>query len=158
VSPWGWRPERTQGIWRHGPIWLRPIVTISPWAAAFLSLAVMYVVGDTMTAATGVLFDLPDAALAEDDTTSLVAVMLPLKNETAVFFDDARYFTDDASSMRVFSEHFSDCLSRTQKKTLLVLADRRIPYGDLARFASVVRACGAQKILFANRRPEKGDE
>lgn len=158
MSPWGWRPARTQGIWQHGPLWLRPIVAVSPWAAAFLSLAVMYVTGSTMSSATGVLFDLPDAALAEEDATSLVAVVLPLKSETAVFFDDARYFTDDAASMGVFARDFTDCLARVPKKTLLVLADRRVPYGDLARFASVVRSCGAEKVLFANRHAEEGDE
>lgn len=158
MSPWKWRPQRTQGIWQHGPLWLRPIVSVSPWAAAFLSLAVMYVAGSALSSASGILFDLPDAPLAEDDLSSLVAVVLPLKNETAVMFDDARYFTDDAASMRVFSEHFTDCLSRVPKKTLLVLADRRIPYGDLARFASVVRTCGAERVLFANRRSEEGTE
>ena len=24
MSPWGWTPERTLGIWRYGAIWLRP--------------------------------------------------------------------------------------------------------------------------------------
>jgi len=156
VSPWGWRPERTQGIWRHGPLWLRPLIMVSPWAAAALCYMLMYVVGDALTSAKGVLFDLPDAGLADGEATSLVALVMPLRNETTVFFDDARYAIDDGTSAAVFGEHLAERIDKVPQKTLLVLADRRIPAGDLAQIAALARSSGAKKVLFANKQSEEG--
>lgn len=152
MSPWGWRPERTQGIWRHGPLWLRPLVMISPWAAAALCFMLMYVVGDALTTSKGVLFDLPDAGLADGEATSLVALVMPLRNETTVFFDDARYAIDDGTSAAILGEHLANRVGKVQQKTLLVLADRRIPGGDLAQLAAIARSSGVRKVLFANKR------
>jgi len=158
MSSWGWRPERTQGIWRHGPLWLKPLVAVSPWAAATVCLLLMYVVGDSLTAAKGILFELPDAGVAEGEATSLVALVMPLKNETTVFFDDARYSIDDGSSVAVLGEHLAERVSKVPNKTLLVLADRRIPCGDLMRIAAIARTSGAGKVLFANRHAEDAAE
>jgi len=158
MSPWGWRPERTQGIWRHGPLWFRPLAAISPWASAALCLMLMYVVGDSLTAAHGVLFDMPGFCLDEGAATSLVALVMPLKNETTVFFDDARYSVDDSTSAAVFRENLAERLSRIPNKTLLVLADRRIPVGDLAHIAAIARMSGAQKILLANKHVKDSGE
>jgi len=158
MSPWGWRPERTQGIWRHGPLWFKPLVAVAPWAAATLAFMTMYVVGDTLTAACGTLFDLPDADFAEGARTSLVALVMPLRNETTVFFDDARYSLEEGSSVTTLGEHLADRMGRSPQKTLLVLADRRIPWDDLAKFASVARESGVEKVLFASKHAEDRDE
>jgi len=158
MSPWGWRPERTQGIWRHGPLWLKPLVAISPWAAAVLALMTTYVVGDTLTAARGTLFDLPDADAAEGVRTSLVALVMPLRNETTVFFDDARYSLEDRASAASFGEHLAERAHRSPQKSLLVLVDRRVPWNDLATFAAVARSSGIEKLLFANKHAEEGGE
>jgi len=158
MSPWGWRPERTQGIWRHGPLWLKPLVTVSPWAAVVICSMLIYVVSDSLTAAKGVLFDLPDAGFAEGADTSLVALVMPLKNETTVFFDDARYAIDDGTSLSVLGEHIADRLGKVPRKTLLVLSDRRIPCGDLMRLAGVARSSGVEKVFFANKHAEARNE
>jgi len=154
MSPWGWRPERTQGIWRHGPLWFRQLALLSPWASAALGLMLMYVVGDSLTAARGLLFDLPDAAHGEGEATSLVALVVPLKNETTVFFDDARYTIDDGTSAAGFGGSLSDRIARSPHKTLLVLADRRVPSGDLVQIAAIARASGVKKVLLANKHKE----
>jgi len=158
VSPWGWRPERTQGIWRHGPLWFRPLVMVSPWAAAVLCYMTMHVVGGSLTAAKGVLFDLPGPGLADGEATALVVLVMPLRNETTVFFDDARYALDDGTSVAVLGEHLAERMGREPQKTLLVLADRRIPCGDLATLAAVARSSGADKVLFANKSAEDRGE
>jgi len=151
MSPWGWRPERTQGIWRHGPLWLKPLVAVSPWAGAVVCALLMYVVGDTLTTAKGVLFDLPDAGFAEGADTSLVALAIPLRNETTVFFDDARYAIDDGTSAAVLREHLSDRIAKAPHKNLLVLSDRRIPSGDLMRLVAIAHDSGAEKVLLADK-------
>jgi len=158
MSPWGWRPDRAQGIWRHGPLWFRPLSVLAPWASGALCLMLMYVVGDTLTVSKGVLFDLPDASSGEGEASALVAVVMPLKDETAVFFDDARYAIEDGASAAVLRDHLAERSGRLAKKTLLVLADRRIPCGDLMRLAEIAKASGLSKVLFANKRTEGAAE
>lgn len=158
MSPWGWRPERTQGIWRHGPLWIKPLVIASPWAAVVICCMLMYVVGNALTAEKGVLFDLPDTDAADGAQTSLVALVMPLRNETTVFFDDARYAIADGTAAAVLGKDLADRLGRVPQKTLLVLADRRIPCGDLMRLAAIARSSGVEKVLFANKHEEAFSE
>ena len=157
MSPWGWTPERTSGIWRHGAGWLRPFSAAVPWITVLLLLLMLHFASNTLTSAKGTLFDLPDAGLAEGEATGLVALAIPHAHETLVFFDDSRYVLDDAASMRAFGEHLSERVSLSESKTLLVLADRRIRGGDLMNLAAVAKKGGAAKILFAQKRPEAAE-
>ena len=154
MSPWGWTPERTQGIWRHGAGWLRPFAAAAPWLTVLVLVLMLHVVGGTLTAAKGTLFDLPDEGLEEGEATGLVALAIPHAHETLVFFDDSRYVLDDAVSMRAFGEHLSERVARSESKTLLVLADRRIHGGDLMDIASIAKKGGVAKVLFAQKRAE----
>lgn len=157
TTPWKWTPERTLGIWRHGAPWLRPIVAAAPYITVVLLLLMMHVAGSAMTAAKGVLFDLPDAGLADGAATRLVALMLPRDHDTLVFFDDSRYVLGDETSLRTLGENLSARAERTKDKTLLVLADRRISGGDLMKFAAVARRNGVARILFAGKSEESAE-
>ena len=157
MSPWGWTPERTSGIWRHGAGWLRPFSAAVPWITVLLLLLMLHFASNTLTSAKGTLFDLPDAGLAEGEATGLVALAIPRAHETLVFFDDSRYVLDDAASMRAVGEHLSERVSLSESKTLLVLADRRIRSGDLMPRAAVAKKGGAAKLLVAQKRPEAAE-
>jgi biopolymer transport protein ExbD len=160
MTQWGWKPERSQGIWRHGPLWLRPFSVAAPWIALGLLLLMFHLIGGTLTAAKGVLFDLPavSADLAEGESTTLVALVTPTPHETYVFFDDSRYTLDDETSAAAFRDHLAVCADRTKRKTLLVMADRRVSSGELSRIAVLARRGGVARILFANKRPEVSAE
>lgn len=155
MSPWGWRPARSEGIWRHGPNGFKPLVAAAPYLSVLVLLAMLAVIGGTLTSAKGVLFDLPERGLAEGEPTKLVALVMPLHHETLVFFDDARYVLGDAVSVAALSQHLADRLSRANRRTLLVLADRRVAGGELMEFAGLARRGGAERILFAEKRAEK---
>ena len=152
MSPWGWSPERTQGIWRYGAPWMRPFAAAVPWLTIGLLLLMMHFVGGTFTSAKGVLFDLPEAGLAEGEATELVALVMPMPHETLVFFDDSRYVLGDASSAAALREHLAERLGRTANRTMLVLADRRVSGGELMKFATIARRGGVSKVLFAERK------
>ena len=77
MTSWGWTPERTAGIWRHGASWLRPFAAAAPYLTVLLLLLMLYVVGGTLASARGVLFDLPEAGLGEGEATELVALVIP---------------------------------------------------------------------------------
>jgi biopolymer transport protein ExbD len=158
MTGWGWKPERAQGIWRHGPLWLRPFSVAAPWIALGLLLAMFHFLGGTLTAAEGVLFDLPEGAGAEGAPTPLVALVLPMPHETYLFFDDSRYTLNDPASEEALREHLSRRAARTVGKTLLVMADRRVVCGELTKVAALARQAGVARILFANKRPERGVE
>lgn len=154
MSPWGWSPERHDGIWRHGARWMRPFVAAAPWLTVLLLLLMLHTIGGTFTLARGVLFDLPDAGLADGETTGLAAILMPMPHETLLFFDDARYMLGDAASVAAFGEHLAQRMEQTGDRTLLVLADRRVAGGELMRLAGVARRNGAEKLLFAEKKSE----
>lgn len=157
MSPWGWSPERSQGIWRYGAVWLKPLVSAAPWLTVLILLVMLYLVGGTFTSAKGVLFDLPDGRLAEGEATGLVALVMPTDHETLVFFDDSRYLLGDDGSVASFREHLADSVRLTGDKTLLVLADRRVSGGDLMRFAGIAKAGGIDKVLFAEKQQVRAE-
>lgn len=152
MSPWGWSPERTQGIWRYGAGWLRPFAAAVPWITVLLLMLMMHMVGGTFTSEKGVLFDLPEGSAADGEPTGLVALVMPMPRETLVFFDDARYTLGDGRSAASLAEHLGQRVGRLTNKTMLVLADRRVPMGELMKFASIARQGGVSKVLFAERK------
>jgi len=157
MSPWGWRPQRTDGIWRFGAPAMRPFIAAAPWVTVLLLLLLFHLVGGTLTTARGALFDLPDTAVAEGETTGLVALVMPIEHETLVFFDDARYLLSDEQSSDTLAAHLAERMAKTARKTLLVLADRRVAGGQLMRVADFAKRAGATKILFAEKKAGVGE-
>lgn len=154
MSPWGWSPERTQGIWRFGTLSMRPLVASAPWITLGLLLLEFYLVGGSLVTAKGVVFELPDSNFGEGEVTGAVALIVPTARDRLVFFDDARYVLGDPNSMAAFAEHLAATVSRADAKNLLVLADQHTPSGELMSFAALARKSGVEKILFAEKRNE----
>ena len=157
MTEWGWRSERTKGIWRYGAGWIRPFAASAPALTVALLLVMFHFIGGTMTAAKGLLFDLPGGEPEEGEQTQLVALVMPLRHETMVFFDDTRYLLDDAVSTRLLGEQVAECVSRCDSKTLLALVDRRVPSGELMRLAALFRQNGVQRLLFAEKTAEAAE-
>ncbi|MBO7683978.1 MAG: hypothetical protein J6T51_04555 [Kiritimatiellae bacterium] len=154
TTPWGWTPERTLGIWRHGAAWTRPASAAVPFLTVLLLLLMLHFVGGTLTSARGVLFDLPESGLGEGEATGLVALVMPMPHETLVFFDDSRYLLGDEASLRSLGENIALRADKSSSRTLLVLADRRVAGGELFRLAAVARRSGISRMLFAEKKAE----
>ena len=152
MSPWGWTPERTQGIWKYGAAWMKPLAAAVPWLTVLLLLMMFFLMGGKLTSAEGVIFDLPAAEVTESESTSLVALVMPMPRETLVFFDDARYSLGDELSFAAFGEHLADRVEKAERKSLLVLADRRVAGGELMKIAAAARKSRAERILFAEKK------
>ena len=157
MSPWGWTPERSPGIWRHGPAWLRPAAAATPYLTVGLLLLTLRFVSGTLAATEGTLFDLPAAEPTDAIDESPVALMMPMPRETLVFFDDTRYLMGDAASMRALGEQLANRFSQGTRKSLLVLADRRVAGGEMMRLASLAKASGVERILFAEKKTGGGE-
>lgn len=157
MKTWTWKLDSSRGgMWRFGPRWLKPAVVATPWITVGLLLLMLHMIGGTLTAAEGALFDLPQSGITEGEATQLVALVMvmPNSNEAYIFFDDARYSLGSDISVLAFGEHLSDRVSKTEDKTLLVLADRSVRCDQLGKIAAITRKCGLRRILFANRRTE----
>ena len=152
MSQWDWTPARNLGIWRYGAGWFRPFAAAVPYLTVALLLLMMQMVGGTLTASRGVLFDLPDGELGDGTTSELVALVMPVQHETMVVFDDARYLLDDAASMRSFSKDVADEAEFREDKALLILADRRVSTGHLMEVVSAAKRGGVSKVLLAGKR------
>ena len=157
MSQWGWTPARNLGIWRYGAGWIRPIAAAVPYLTVVLLLLMMHMVGGTLTACRGVLFDLPDGTFAEGDSSDLVALVMPVQRETMVIFDDVRYLLGDAVSMRSFAENLEESAGRHSGKSLLILSDRRVSTGHLMDVVSAAKRSGVGRILLAGKQ-EGADE
>lgn len=154
MSPWNWTPERTQGIWRHGSLSLRPLVSSAPWITIALLLLMFWIIGGTLVSAKGILFDLPEKNLAEGEPSGPVALIVPIPHETLIFFDDSRYLMSDPNSMSALSDHLSDLSPRMEGRVLLALVDRRVAHGEIMKFAALARKNGISKVLFAEKKAE----
>lgn len=157
MSPWGWTPARSPGIWRHGAAWLRPAVAAVPYLTVGLLLILLRFVSGTLTAAEGTLFELPDATPTDVVGEAPVALMMPIPRDTLVFFDDTRYLMGDEASLRALGEQLASRFARRAGGALLVLADRRVAGGELMRLAALAKANGVARILFAEKRAEAGE-
>ena len=80
---------------------------------------------------------------------------MPMPHETLVFFDDGRYTMGDETSAAAFCSHLEDRLSRLDRKTLLVLADRRVATGEIMKIAALARRSGVESVLSPRRGRER---
>lgn len=148
---WGWKPERAEGVWRYSLPAMKPFIVAAPFLSVLLLLLMFHIIGGTFVAAKGVLFDLPSAGMSDAEPTDLVALVMPVRRETLVFFDDSRYMLSDSASVASLAGRLAERVSRTDRKTLLILADRRVDGGELMKIAFLAKSSGAEKVLFAQK-------
>lgn len=151
MSQWGWSPARNLGIWRYGAGWMRPFVAAVPYLTVGLLLMMLYIVSGTLTVSSGVLFDLPDGTAGDGEKTDMVALVMPVAHDTMVFFDETRYLLGESASLRRFGASLAEHVERSQQRSLLFLADRRISSGQLMELVATARKSGVAKVLVAGK-------
>ena len=157
-SEWNWLPPPDEGIWRHGAAWMRPFAVSAPWITLAILMGLMALSDRRFTAASGVALDLPSVAVRDADVAGLVALVLPLAREvgggeeTFVFFDDARFTLSDPSSAAAFRRSLEERVASARHSALLLLADRRVPSGDLMNLTGLARSAGVRRVQIAEKR------
>ncbi len=162
-SQWGWRPNRPEGIWRHGCVWARPLLAAIPWITLCLLLALFALVDGRIAAAPGVSFELPDTFGPEAEQPGLVAFAMPMQRQdvasgesTLVFFDDSRYMLADDSSEEALRSRLAECAAADSSGVLLLIADRRVQSGALMRIAGIARDAGVVHMQIAEKKEASG--
>ena len=154
-SHWGWRPRQSEGIWRHGCAWTKPLFAAVPWVTLAILLALFAFIGDRLPQVPGLVCDLPARVAGQAEATGLAALVLPAAgagDETLVFFDDARYSLSDRTSVDVLRDRLSVRAGAEPSRTFLLLADRRVPAGDIMRLVDLARGSGLTRVQIAERR------
>jgi len=157
---WGWRHARSEGIWRHGASWVKPLFAAAPWITLVLLLVMFNLIGGRLAAAPGVVFDLPasvghQAAVPEFTVLAMPSANVGESGGTLVFFDDARFVLGDQQSVDLFRSQLKRGVQGSKvkvKTSMLVLADRRVPSGDLIQLVGIAREAGVGHVQIAERR------
>lgn len=154
---WSRLIRRHRSIYRFGGVWAQALLASVPWIDALIVVVLLLAVNQRMVVSPGVLFDLPRAQLREGMHAGLTALMisvardLPGADETLVFFDDDRYLIRDAEQMSVLSERVKSRVALGVRRDMLLLADKRVPHGDVVRFVNAVREAGVQRVNVAEK-------
>jgi len=154
---WSRQVRRHRSIYRFGGAWPQALLTAVPWLDAIVVVVLLLAVNQRMVISPGVVFELPRAPLREGTHVGLTALMIsvvrdaPGADETLVFFDDDRYLTQDEEQMAMLSERVKSRVALGVRRELLLLADKRVPHGDVVRFVNAVREAGVQRVNVAEK-------
>jgi biopolymer transport protein ExbD len=147
------------GAWNKGGLRARfrmrsrianAFLQVVPWINFVVVLALFLALSGRLTLKPGVVFELPRTAFQEGLQRGLTLVMLrsqrPLGEETLVFFDDVRYQLDVPEQGVQLRDELARAALRPDGRQLLLLADRRVPHGDVMTLVTLARSAGIQRV------------
>lgn len=154
---WSQLARKHRSIYRFGGPWAQALLAPIPWINALILVVLLLAVHGKLVITPGIAFDLPRAPLREGSNADLTALMIvvardaPGGEESLIFFDDDRYLANDDDQMEMLSERIKSLMALGRGKELLLLADKRVPHGDVIRFVNVVREAGLQRVSVAEK-------
>lgn len=155
MSSWGWKKQRRTEETTFVPQGFRALAAAVPWLTVGLLFLMVLAIGSTLTVSHGALFALPDPdePVGDVSLSSAVALLMPTPQGTLIYFDDTRYVLEDDLQRDRFSQQLEDHMKKVAEptKTLLALVDLRVRQSELMRFTGVVKRCGVDQVLFAER-------
>lgn len=156
---WSRQIRRHRNVYRFGGDWARTLLAAVPWINAVILIVMLLAVHGQLTITPGVAFDLPRAPLREgvNARQELTALMIEVERdapggeETLIFFDDDRFSAQDEDQMAMLSERLKDRMALGRSRELLLLADKRVPHGDVLRFVNIAREAGMTRVNVAEK-------
>ena len=154
---WSKQVRRHRTVYRFGGVWAQALLSLVPWIDCVVLAVLLLAVTRRTVISPGVVFDLPRATFREGMYVGLTALMItvardtPGGEETLIFFDDDRYSTRDQEQMSVLAERVKSRVALGARNELLLLADKRVPHGDVVRFVNAVREAGVQRVNVAEK-------
>ena len=149
--------RKHRNIYRFGGPWAQALSIAVPWVNAILLVLLLVMVHRRIAVTPGVMFDLPQAPLREGTRSSMTAMMIPVGSEnrpggqdTLIFFDDDRFLTSDSQQWEALSDRIREIAGqKPEGGSLLLLADKRVPHGDVMNFVNLARESGVQRVNVA---------
>lgn len=151
---WGkWRSETLRQRYMRGGWGGRALFVAAPWITLMLLAGLLLVVGERILLRPGVVFDLPHAPFREGMRFGLTAVMIPVARTngqaTLVFFDDEPFDLGIASRRDQLAARIHERVALEPRREVLLLADRRIPHGDVMTVVNLARDAGVSRVNVA---------
>lgn len=148
---WGkWRSETLRTRFTRGGWGGRALFAAAPWLNLVLLVFLLRDVGDRILLRPGVVFDLPRAPFREGMRYGLTAVMIPVARtngpETLVFFDDEPFDLSVTARQEQLAARIRDRVALEPRREILLLADRRIPHGDVMTVVNLAREAGVSRV------------
>ncbi len=146
-----------RSVYRFGGVWAHTLLAAVPWLNVLVIAVLLFAVHGRSVVAPGVIFDLPAAPLSEGLNAKMTALMIAVArdvaggDETLIFFDDERFSTRDPEQLAALSERVRARVALDGRRELLLLADRRVPHGDVMAFVNVARAAGVARVNVAEK-------
>ena len=154
---WSREIRRHRNVYRFGGVWAQILLAAVPWINVVILIVMLLAVHGQLAIMPGMAFDLPRAPLREGVRSELTALMIevsrdtPGGEETLIFFDDDRFSAQDAEQMEMLAERLKDRMALGQSSELLLLADKRVPHGDVIRFVNIAREAGMLRVNVAEK-------
>lgn len=151
---WGkWRSDSLRNRFTQGGWGGRALFAAAPWISLVLLVVLLLAVGDRILLRPGVVIDLPSAPFREGMRYGLTAVMIPVARtngqQTLVFFDDEPFELSAPARREKLAERIRNRVQGVQgapSHELLLLADRRIPHGDVMTVVNLAREAGVSRV------------
>lgn len=122
---------------------------VVPWIDIVLVAALAYFACNRTTIQHGKTFELPKATTREGLLENAIPVIMLLTadgGDTLVFVGDDRLELDDAGFPFKLKERIRDRMHLTNVHDMLLMADRRIPHGDVIRLVNLARESGISRV------------
>lgn len=155
-EPIGRLVKRRRNIYRFGGPWARALLASVPWVNALALALLLLVAHGRVAVSPGLPFDLPSGPLGEGLPPGPAAMMIPVAGEdpsgareTMIFFDDERFLAGDKGQMEILADHIRQRAARGAGQALLLMADRRVPHGDVIDFVNLARGAGVKQVHVA---------
>ncbi len=155
-TQWGtWYTEGLRTRFRPRGRISNTFLQVVPWINFVVVLALFFAISRRLTLQPGVVFDLPRAPFHEGIQQGLSVVMLrPQRGtveSTLVFFDDVRYQLEVPEQGEQLRTDLAQAAQRPAGRQLLLLADRRVPHGDVMALVDLARDAGIQRVNVATK-------
>jgi biopolymer transport protein ExbD len=154
TSTWGaWSADGLRMRFRPRSRISQAFLQVVPWLNFVVVLLLYLALARQLILAPGVVFDLPRAPFREGlrrgPRIVMVHVRHPAGPETFVFFDNVRYQTGLPQQAEQLRAELARAAARPDGRHLLLLADRRVPHGDVIELVNLARAVGVQRVNVA---------
>ncbi len=123
-----------------------------PWLTLIVVLALFFSVWHRVLVVPGVRFSLPAGAFVEGSAGSINLILLRATQPapaTLAFFNDVRFSLTNGTDAVRLRKDIQATLDRGQGGTLLLLADRNVPHGDVMAAVGIAREAGVRDINVA---------
>ncbi len=125
---------------------------IVPWLTLLVVLALFFSVWHRVAVVPGIHFSLPKGAFLEGSAGSANLILLRASHpapSTLAFFNDVRFSLTNETDAARLQKDISAALARGQGDSLLLLADREVPHGDVMAAVGIAREAGVRDVNVA---------